>query len=400
MKRIAILTVMTLMGLVATASPIRYFTQSQATRTVRHLNAQNEIMIYCGYEYEIETYVLVNEVWAERINSAYYELWVFGYDAYTGEEVYMPLDLECVWLYSAGRVYNAAQFLRFHTSVRRPTLTWYVPSYNPYTRVLHRPGYVRTYHYDIHLHGWMPPAVPVGGYGPARPAPLPPYYMRQPHTPAPRPVTVWTPGVDRPRLSDKDINVRPSGNSTSSDRQSAQPGTNSRNSGAAVGGRVNSRSGSSTGTTNTRSGSSTGTTNTRSSSTGTTNTRSSGTTTNTRSSGTTTNTRSGSSTGTTNTRSGSSTGTTNTRSGSSTGTTNTRSSSTGTTNTRSSGTTTNTRSSGTTTNTRSGSSTGTTNSRSKSSIQTSNTRATGTSTTGNSPATRSNTGTPATRSRR
>ena len=382
MKRIAILTVMTLMGLVATASPIRYFTQSQATRTVRHLNAQNEIMIYCGYEYEIETYVLVNEVWAERINSAYYELWVFGYDAYTGEEVYMPLDLECVWLYSAGRIYNAAQFLRFHTSVRRPTLTWYVPSYNPYTRVLHRPGYVRTYHYDIHLHGWMPPAVPVGGYGPARPAPLPPYYMRQPHTPAPRPVTVWTPGVDRPRLSDRDINVRPSGNSTSSDRQSAQPGTNSRNSGAAVGGRVNSRSGSSTGTTNTRSSSSTGTTNTRSgSSTGTTNTRS------------------GSSTGTTNTRSGSSTGTTNTRSGSSTGTTNTRSSGT-TTNTRSSGTTTNTRSSGTTTNTRSGSSTGTTNTRSKSSIQTSNTRATGTSTTGKSTATRSNTGTPATRSRR
>ena len=341
MKRIAILMVMTLMGLVATASPIRYFTQSQATRTVRHLNAQNEIMIYCGYEYEIETYVLVNEVWAERINSAYYELWVFGYDAYTGEEVYMPLDLECVWLYSAGRIYNAAQFLRFHTSVRRPTLTWYVPSYNPYTRVLHRPGYVRTYHYDIHLHGWMPPAVPVGGYGPARPAPLPPYYMRQPHTPAPRPVTVWTPGVDRPRLSDRDINVRPSGNSTSSDRQSAQPGTNSRNSGAAVGGRVNSRSGSSTGTTNTRSGSSTGTTNTRS--------------------------------------------------GSSAGTTNTRSSGTGTTNTRSSGTT---------TNTRSGSSTGTTNTRSKSSIQTSNTRATGTSTTGNSTATRSNTGTPATRSRR
>ena len=385
MKRIAILMVMTLMGLVATASPIRYFTQSQATRTVRHLNAQNEIMIYCGYEYEIETYVLVNEVWAERINSAYYELWVFGYDAYTGEEVYMPLDLECVWLYSAGRIYNAAQFLRFHTSVRRPTLTWYVPSYNPYTRVLHRPGYVRTYHYDIHLHGWMPPAVPVGGYGPARPAPLPPYYMRQPHTPAPRPVTVWTPGVDRPRLSDRDINVRPSGNSTSSDRQSAQPGTNSRNSGAAVGGRVNSRSGSSTGTTNTRSGSSTGTTNTRSgSSTGTTNTRSSSST-------GTTNTRSGSSTGTTNTRSGSSTGTTNTRSGSSAGTTNTRSSGTGTTNTRSSGTT---------TNTRSGSSTGTTNTRSKSSIQTSNTRATGTSTTGNSTATRSNTGTPATRSRR
>ena len=145
MKRIAIIVVMVLMSLTATASSIHYFTRSQALRTVEHLGRQTEMMIYCGYEYEIETYVLVNEVWMERVNSSYYEIWVYGYDAYTGDEIYMPLDLQCVWLYSAGRMYNAAQYLRFHASVQMPAFRWYVPPYNPYTRVVHSPGYVRVY---------------------------------------------------------------------------------------------------------------------------------------------------------------------------------------------------------------------------------------------------------------
>ena len=195
MKRIATLVVILLMSLTASAHSIRYFTYSQASRTVNYLNAQNEMMIYCGYDYEIETYVLINEVWMERVNSAYYELWVFGYDAYTGEEIYMPLDLGCVWLFSAGRIYNAAQYLRFHATVRTPNITWYVPSYNPYTRMMHRPGYARTYHYDVHRYGWMPPAY---HHGHGNHPPMHPYYMRQPNEPAPRPNNTWTPGVDRP----------------------------------------------------------------------------------------------------------------------------------------------------------------------------------------------------------
>ena len=143
MKRIATLAVILMMGLTASAHSIRYFTESQAIRTVRYLNAQNEMMIYCGYDYEIETYVLINEVWMERVNSAYYEIWVYGYDAYTGDEIYMPLDLGCVWLYSSGRIYNAAQYLRFHTTVRTPSFAWYMPAYNPFTRTMHRQGYVR-----------------------------------------------------------------------------------------------------------------------------------------------------------------------------------------------------------------------------------------------------------------
>ena len=163
MKRIAIIAVMLAAMMTANATSVLYFTRSQAERAVSYLNRQSELMIYCGYDYEIETYVLLNEVWAERVNSAFYELWIYGYDAYTGEEIYMPIDLQCIWLYSAGRMYNAAQYLRFRTDgrLRMPTITWTVPAYNHFTRVVHHPGYRRTYHYEVHRHGWMPPAPPV-----------------------------------------------------------------------------------------------------------------------------------------------------------------------------------------------------------------------------------------------
>ena len=197
MKRIAIIVVMVLCSLAASARSIHYFTFSQATRTVDYLNSQNELMIYCGYDYEIETYVLINEIWMERVNSSYYEIWIYGFDAYTGDEIYMPLDLQCVWLYSAGRMYNAAQYLRFRVDVRLPSFSWRIPPYNRYTRLAHRHGYVRTYHYDIHRYGWMPPAY---NHTPGVHPPLPYYYMRRPNTPVPMPTNSWTPGTDRPTI--------------------------------------------------------------------------------------------------------------------------------------------------------------------------------------------------------
>ena len=198
MKRIALIVVMALLSLEVSARSVHYFTYSQATRTVSYLNAQNEMMIYFGYEYELPTYVLVNEVWMERVNSSYYELWVYGWDAYTGDEIYMPLDLEGVWLFSSGRMYNAAQYLRFRADVRMPSLTWYIPPYSPYTRVVHRHGYRRTYHYDIHRHGWMPPAYT---HTPGSHPPLPYYYMRHPSAPAPMPSGSWIPGTNKPTVS-------------------------------------------------------------------------------------------------------------------------------------------------------------------------------------------------------
>ena len=120
MKRFAIIVVMMMLTMGAMARPIHYFTLQQATRTVSYLNAQQELMIYYGFDYEIPTYVLLNEVWMERVNSSYYELWIFGYDAYTGDEIIMPIELQGIWLFSAGRIYNAAQYLRFQTDVHTP----------------------------------------------------------------------------------------------------------------------------------------------------------------------------------------------------------------------------------------------------------------------------------------
>jgi hypothetical protein len=197
MKRFAIIVVMTMLAAAAWARPIHYFTLQQATRTVSYLNAQQELMIYYGFDYEIPTYVLLNEVWMERVNSSYYELWIFGYDAYTGDEIIMPIELQGIWLFSAGHIYNAAQYLRFQTDARTPGFTWTIPPYHPYTRIHHRPGYSRSYHYDIHRHGWMPPAWTPGHSQP----PLPHYYIRQPNTPAPMPTSTWTPGVNRPEVA-------------------------------------------------------------------------------------------------------------------------------------------------------------------------------------------------------
>ena len=356
MKRIAILMVTVLLGLSATASSVHYFTRSQAERAVNYLNRQNELMIYCGYDYEIETYVLINEIWAERINSAYYELWIYGYDAYTGDEIYMPLELQCVWLYGAGHMYNAAQYLRFRATVRTPSIRWFVPPYHPYTRVMHRPGFVRSYHYDIHCHGWMPPSHPAY-HGPHHHPhhPLPPYYDRTPQAPAPAPTTAWTPGVDRPQIS---TTQRTTSGGTSTTRSTSGTANETRSSGTPANTRTNS------GTTNSNTRSTSGTsTNTRSTSGTSTSTRSTSgsSTSNTRStSGSSTSTRS---TGTTPTRSN--TGTTaksdnepKTTSRLNSSATPTRSTSNNTISSRSSNNTTTTRSSNTTS-TRSTGTTGT-----------------------------------------
>lgn len=197
MKKLILTLTLIAMTLAASANSARYFTRPQAIRVANTLDAQSELMIYCGYEYELATYVIINEVWAEPVNSKYYEIWLFGYDAYTGEEIYMPIDLSCIWLFNniGNRMYSAAQYLRFRSTVKTPNFYWTMPPYNPFTRYYHDPAFRRTYtyHYEIHRYGWRPPAYPHHG-----PLPYHPYYMRTPHTPATVPHKPFTPGIDHP----------------------------------------------------------------------------------------------------------------------------------------------------------------------------------------------------------
>lgn len=252
------------MTLAASANSVRYFTRPQAMRVANALDAQNELMIYCGYEYELATYVIVNEVWAEPVNSKYYEIWLYGYDAYTGEEIYMPIDLACIWLYNAygNKMYSAAQYLRFRSTVTTPNFYWTMPPYNAFVRHYHDPHFrhMYTYHYEIHCYGWRPP-VHHGG-----PAPYHPYYMRTPHTPAPVPSRPFTPGVTYPMTPDghgyvggnrgatgnrstafNNVGGARSGNSMNN---AGNPGTTSRNT-SANSGTVNGR-GNATGGSNSR----------------------------------------------------------------------------------------------------------------------------------------------------
>ena len=201
MKKLILTLLLVITTLVASANSVRYFTRPQAKRVAATLDAQNELMIYCGYEYELATYVIVNEVWAEPVNSKYYEIWLYGYDAYTGEEIYMPIDLACIWLFNpyGNRMYSAAQYLRFRSTVATPNFYWTMPPYNAFSRRFHDPMFNRgyTYHYEIHRFGWRPPMPPTNG-----PWPYHPYYMRTPHTPAPVPTHPFTPGVNHPVTPD------------------------------------------------------------------------------------------------------------------------------------------------------------------------------------------------------
>ena len=299
-----------IMSLTMSANSIMYFTHSQANRCVKFLNAQDEMMIYCGYDNEIETYVIISDIWAERATSRYYELWVFGYDAYTGEEIYMPLDLGCVWLHNrySGRLYSAAQYLRFRSTAKVPTIFWCMPAYNHFTRTVHVTHYVRTYHYDIHRPGWVPPMPPAPHHGEPHhgaPAPHPntpvihPYYLRTPGSPAPTITSEpFTPGQTRPTIAPNNGSSRPSDNptiTTGNVRPTTTPTSGSSRPGASNATATSTRptTTATTTTTNSRPGNTTTSTTTTSTrptnnSTGTTNTSTSRPTSNTNKTTTTT----------------------------------------------------------------------------------------------------------------
>ncbi len=400
MKKLILTLALVIMTLVASASSARYFTRPQAKRVVATLDAQNELMIYCGYEYELATYVIVNEVWAEPVNSKFYEIWLYGYDAYTGEEIYMPIDLACIWLYNSygNRMYSAAQYLRFRSTVTTPNFYWTMPPYNSFVRHFHDPhfnhGY--TYHYEIHRFGWRPPAPPHGG-----PWPYHPYYMRTPHTPAPVPTKPFTPGVNYPQTPDGHGYIGGSSRTTVGTRSTtfnnnggSRSGNNMNNSGNP--GTTNRNTSTNTGTTSRGTSTNTGTTSRgTSTNTGTTD-RGTSTNTGTTNRGTSTNTGTtnrgtSTNTGTTNRGTSTNTGTTNRGTSTNTGTTNRgTSTNTGTTN-RGTSTNTGTTSRGTSTNTSTntpsrGTSTTTTSTPSRSTstttTTTTNTPSRGTSTTG------------------
>lgn len=147
-KVIFVLTFLFLASTVSFAdSSVQFFRKSQATRVVNYLNQHPEMLFYCGCYPDFQTsYVYALDVWMERYSLTYYEVWVYGFDVKTNEEIFTPLDLNCVWVEGAnGYPANVAQILGFKHRVCEATFRWRIPIYNARPRVVHPATYQHNY---------------------------------------------------------------------------------------------------------------------------------------------------------------------------------------------------------------------------------------------------------------
>ena len=70
-------------------SSVQFFKKSQATRVVNYLNQHPEMLFYCGCYPDFQSsYVYALDVWMERYSLTYYEVWIYGFDVKTNEEIY------------------------------------------------------------------------------------------------------------------------------------------------------------------------------------------------------------------------------------------------------------------------------------------------------------------------
>ena len=147
-KVIFVLTFLFLASTVSFAdSSVQFFRKSQATRVVNYLNQHPEVLFYCGCYPDFQTsYVYTYDVWMERYSLTYYEVWIYGFDVKTNEEIYTPVDLNCVWVEGTnGYPVNVAQALGFKHRVCEATFRWRMPVYNTRPRVAHPAHYQHNY---------------------------------------------------------------------------------------------------------------------------------------------------------------------------------------------------------------------------------------------------------------
>jgi hypothetical protein len=105
------------------------------------------MLFYCGCYPDFQTsYVYALDVWMERYSLTYYEVWIYGFDVKTNEEIFTPLDLNCVWVEGAnGYPVNVAQTLGFKHRICEATFRWRMPIYNTRPRVVHPATYQHNY---------------------------------------------------------------------------------------------------------------------------------------------------------------------------------------------------------------------------------------------------------------
>lgn len=146
-----VLFVLSFLFLASTASfadsSVQFFRKSQATRVVNYLNQHPEVLLYCGcYPDYQSSYVFTYDVWMERYSFTYYEVWIYGYDVKTKQEIYTPLDLNCVWVEGAnGYPANVAVALGFKHNSCAANFRWRIPVYTRPTRIAHPQHFKQNY---------------------------------------------------------------------------------------------------------------------------------------------------------------------------------------------------------------------------------------------------------------
>ena len=176
-KVIFVLTFLFLASTVSFAdSSVQFFRKSQATRVVNYLNQHPEVLFYCGCYPDFQTsYVYTFDVWMERYSLTYYEVWIYGFDVKTNEEIYTPVDLNCLWVEGTnGYPVNVAQTLGFKHRNCEATFRWRMPIYNTRPRVVHPATYQHNYFAQPNVKPRKPKPAP-------KPAPQPT------HNPKPQP---------------------------------------------------------------------------------------------------------------------------------------------------------------------------------------------------------------------
>lgn len=170
----------------------KLLSSSQADYVMSIIGDYNEIVLYCGNEYEVETYMVLCDFWKECIADSkwttivdslstigiaqeedsldvQYEIWVLGYDLHTGDTICTPIAPSCIWIHKDDITYNVGSYTSLDSIVRLFPFNWKVPQYSLISCLEYNEEIQPTYHYEIHVLGYFAPF----DY---RPLP-PPYYQ-------------------------------------------------------------------------------------------------------------------------------------------------------------------------------------------------------------------------------
>ncbi len=140
----------------------------QADSVMSIIGRQKDVMLYCGFEKEAETYMVLCDYWKALIHDSvntdscvmlkeYFEVWVLGFDLHTGDTLCTPIDPSCIWFHQDDSTYNVGAYLFADLSVKPLPFKWRVPKYT----LIHCLEYAEmedlepTYHYEVHNYGYF-----------------------------------------------------------------------------------------------------------------------------------------------------------------------------------------------------------------------------------------------------